>query len=215
MYQNKRHGTAVRKVLPKTAHQAAQVIQRLLPNDDRDVAVHFRWRTHGAINLAMCHPYHVSGSTWMMHNGILSQTSSRATAEVSDTALFVQEYLQDLPPSALASQGVQRMLGEFIGDNRLAFVSAEHGLTVVNQEQGIFHEGVWYSNEYAWEPALLIPDYYDPYRSTYDADAWETFWADWTKVGDSSLAFGPEKYPDAARLADSVVTPWPTYAAIA
>lgn len=143
------------KCLPANANDFKQVIE-LLPNDDRDVAIHARWRTHGDIDLDNCHPYQVNDTTALMHNGILS-TGNTADESKSDTWHFIKDYLSTVPDDVLHHAGFREMLGDFIGNNKFAIMSADGRLSVINKDQGISHDGVWYSNTYAWTPRLLIP----------------------------------------------------------
>jgi len=77
------------------------------------------------------------------------------------------------------------MLADFIGDNRFVFMDGEGRMSHVNYDQGIEHDGLWFSNTYAWKPATLIPNYYkttkyanyanynNAYQQYMDDDAWE------------------------------------------
>lgn len=152
------------KTLPKNAAEARAFLEAKLPSTECHVAIHWRWRTHGAIDLGQCHPYKVSGTTWLMHNGVL-HTGNEADESKSDTWHFVKDYFDGLPDDTLHHNGYLRMVGEFIDNNRFAILSADGRLSVVNADQGIEHGGVWFSNTYAWTPALLIPDY--GFRSRY------------------------------------------------
>lgn len=148
----------VRKGLPASAAGARELIESL-PTDDRDVALHWRWRTHGNIDLDNCHPYDVSDTTSLMHNGILT-TGNAADESKSDTFHFINDYLAGLPDDVLHKESFVEMLGDFIGNNKFAIMSADGRLTIVNKDQGLSHDGVWYSNTYAWSPGLLIPNYW-------------------------------------------------------
>lgn len=157
MYVTAKGQIKVIKVLPKSAEDAKAVIAAL-PNDNRELALHWRMRTHGHINVDQVHPYRINDASWLMHNGILA-TGNKADETKSDTWHFAKDYLAHMPPDALHSEGVLNMLADYIGNNRFAILSVDGRLSVVNREQGIEHDGVWYSNTYAWSPELLIPDY--------------------------------------------------------
>lgn len=175
-------GLKVVKTLPKNAEDVRKFIQKL-PDDGRELALHFRWRTHGDINLAQCHPYVVSTGTALMHNGILD-TGNAADPSKSDTWHFIEDYLKLMSVDALHDPKVTEMIGEFIGQNKFAIMSADGRLTVINKDQGISHDAVWFSNTYAWTPSLLIPTYpkprpfvqggskgwVNPYKSWYNDD---------------------------------------------
>lgn len=147
----------VEKALPQNVEQATDFIKRL-PDDDRELAMHWRMKTHGNIDLSQCHPYKVEDGTWLMHNGIL-HTGNKADVTKSDTWHFIADYLSGLSIDALHHPGVAEFMGEFIGSNRFAIMSGDGRLTVINKDQGIEHDGIWFSNTYAWMPELFIPTY--------------------------------------------------------
>lgn len=151
------HGLKVGKTLPASADAVRKTVQAM-PTDERHVAVHFRYRTHGDVSQENVHPYKVSKSAWLMHNGIL-RTGNAADKSRSDTSHFVENYMQGLPDDTLHSPKFLAMVAEFIGDNRFAIMSGDGRLSVVNEDQGIHHAGLWFSNTYAWSPEILIPSY--------------------------------------------------------
>ena len=155
-------GLRVVKTLPKNIGDATAFIRKL-PTDDRDLAIHFRWTTHGHTDLSNCHPYDVTpGYIAMMHNGVLHTGNAKDTAR-SDTYHFIQDYLRDAvheAPSLVHNEGFLTMVAEFIGDNRFVFMDGEGRMSHVNYDQGIEHDGLWFSNTYAWTPTKLIPNYY-------------------------------------------------------
>jgi len=160
MYVTK-DGLRVRKALPKTLDDVVTFIQKM-PIDDRNMALHFRQRTHGDISIAQCHPYPVAEGIAMMHNGIL-HTDNHSDKTKSDTWHFVKDYLTSLSADALHDAGFQSMMGEFIDSNRFVIMSADGRMTITNKEQGIEHDGLWFANTYAWNPETLIPTYKPKY----------------------------------------------------
>lgn len=166
MYKNKR-GLRVIKLLPKTLNEVTRFIDQL-PQDDRALSMHWRWKTHGVIDLANCHPYDVvSGKVAMMHNGVL-ETGNDSDMTKSDTWHFIKDYLAD---SVAASSEVVhapsfvRLVAEFIGDNRFVFMDDTGRMSIVNKDQGVEIDGMWFSNTYAWSPDLLDPSYKSRYTS--------------------------------------------------
>jgi predicted glutamine amidotransferase len=154
-------GLKVTKTLPKNLGDANAFIQRL-PNDDREVAIHFRWTTHGKTDMINCHPYDViPGYIAMMHNGIL-HTGNTADKDKSDTWHFINDYLHTAvssSPDLVYDTGFVAMLEEFIGNNRFVFMNGEGRMQHINFDQGVEHDGLWFSNTYAWVPSRLIPSY--------------------------------------------------------
>jgi len=166
-------GLKVIKTLPKSLADATAFIQRL-PVDDRELAIHFRWTTHGNTDMTNCHPYDViPGYVAMMHNGVL-HTGNKADTTKSDTWHFIKDFVASPVtehPPLVHNQSYLDMLAEYIGDNRFVFMDGDGKMSHVNYDQGIEHDGLWFSNTYAWSPAKLIPNYYKSsvYSKRYSA----------------------------------------------
>lgn len=153
-------GLKVVKTLPKSLADATSFIRRM-PTDARDIAIHFRWTTHGDTDLLNCHPYDViPGFISMMHNGVL-HTGNDADKSKSDTWHFIRDYLASAVKSApdlVYDNGFLTMVAEFIGNNRFVFMNGDGRISHVNYDQGTEYDGMWFSNEYAWKPYRLIPN---------------------------------------------------------
>lgn len=124
-----------------------------------DYAMHFRWKTHGAIDVERVHPYRVSDDLLIMHNGVLSARVSGTDPDIrkSDTQIFAEQMGAELG-ALVYNKAVNALLGEVIGDsNRFIYAHPELGLTIVNEDTGVTTEkfpGCWFSNTYAWTPRL-------------------------------------------------------------
>jgi hypothetical protein len=179
MYGTK-DGLKVIKHLPKSLADAEACIKRM-PTDDRDIAIHFRMTTHGDTDLTNCHPYDVvPGYIAMMHNGIL-HTGNAADKSKSDTWHFIKDYLASPiaeHPDMVYNDSFLTMVADFIDNNRFVFMNGEGRMSHVNFDQGIEHDGMWFSNTYAWRPSALIPNYYTGaskgWRNSYGtASTWD------------------------------------------
>ena len=161
MYGTK-DGLKVIKHLPKSLADAEACIKRM-PTDDREIAIHFRMTTHGDTDLTNCHPYDVvPGYIAMMHNGVL-HTGNKADESKSDTWHFIKDYLASPiaeHPDMVYNDSFLSMVADFIANNRFVFMNGEGRMSHVNFDQGIEHDGMWFSNTYAWRPSALIPNYY-------------------------------------------------------
>ena len=71
-------GLKVTKSLPKNLGDATAFIQRL-PVDDREIAIHFRWTTHGKTDMLNCHPYDVIPGfiAWLPCHCLVATTAER------------------------------------------------------------------------------------------------------------------------------------------
>lgn len=157
MYKN-RKGLRVRKLLPTTIEDVTKFIDDL-PQDDRNLAMHWRMRTHGDIDKLNCHPYDVvPGRVALMHNGIL-HTGNRVDTTKSDTWHFIQDFLASpvgISTDLVHSPGFLKLLEEYIEDNRFVFMDDQGRMSIVNRDQGVAVGPLWFSNTYAWEPSMLI-----------------------------------------------------------
>ena len=119
--------------------------------------LHYRMKTHGAIDLANTHPYlvyrHEDGKElWMMHNGVLRMGNAN-NVQMSDTWNFIQQRLQTLTreyPKWFMNDDLVQWLGDFIGNNRFVFLDSDGDYNIVNAQQWSTHDEHCYSNEYAW-----------------------------------------------------------------
>lgn len=120
-----------------------------------DAVIHMRWRTHGDINLDNCHPYEVVPGMWMSHNGILS-TGNSADPTRSDTWHYIQNFLRPIlleNPELIHVPAFQTYIGNHIGyNNKFGFMTDDGRSVIINRGAGIEHQGVWFSNTYAWTP---------------------------------------------------------------
>lgn len=120
--------------------------------------IHFRLATHGLKNGSNCHPFRVNEKLAFVHNGIISHTDLQDQVK-SDTAMFNEKILQKLPQTFLSNKRIIQNIEKFIGTyNKLAFLSHTGRISILNMNQGITKDGLWYSNDgyetnpYAWSP---------------------------------------------------------------
>ncbi len=136
-----------------------------------DALIHFRWATTARIDTKNCHPWKVSNRTAMIHNGILP---FRSTDSISDTGCFV---IDEIRPNLgrLNDDAYRAMLGEMIGaGNKLAFINHRGTFKFVNEAQGHWEDGIWYSNHsyLPWLGGRYTTEECGP--ATWNADDWTT-----------------------------------------
>lgn len=174
MYVTSRKQLKTPKVIPNTLAECQAFIANL-PQDDRNLALHFRMKTHGNIDLTNCHPYSViDGQIALMHNGILSQ-GNKADPTKSDTWHYIRNVvrpiLTEAPKLFMNSAWLSLIEDDITRNNRFAIMDSDGDLVILNKDTGIEHDGMWFSNTYAWSPELLIPGYYKaPIRLGYVTD---------------------------------------------
>lgn len=156
MYHTKA-GTKAIKKLPLTAECTREYIQAL-PQDDRQVALHWRMRTSGDIDTHNAHPHFVEGG-WLIHNGILGGVDMSSDRSLCDTIHFSRQYLDGNVGAIVQSKSLQTLIGEFIGNNRFVLLSDDGQMCIINKHQGYEVGGIWVANTYASSRHLIDPTY--------------------------------------------------------
>ena len=188
---------AVVKALPRSVEEITHLLKTIPnPSTPIPVAIHFRMRTHGDIDIDNCHPYQINEHAWLMHNGVLD-TGNHKDKSKSDTWHFVQDYLTTMPVDVLHNPQYLALLGYTIGHNTFAIMSDDGRLSEVNRHLGVKVGGLWFSNTYAWDAGILIPEY----RSR--AFMWG-YRGDLDPVGAPSQISYPEDFFDPDSLLQSV-----------
>lgn len=128
--------------------------------------LHWRLRTSGPTTQKECHPFVVSRTTLVMHNGVLSH---RSTPALSDTQCYIKDILApDLAnPRRLHQKKWRSKIYRHIGSgNKLALWQAGQARPhLIGEDRGLWHRGRWYSNTYAWTmpqiPYVISSDTWD------------------------------------------------------
>lgn len=120
---------------------------------------HFRMATRGSINNENAHPFLISevdGGVAFAHNGTF--IGIQTIKNESDTAAFADEIksmvdFNKLDISTVFNSTGNHLLREYsreIGTyNKLAFMSGQGKINLINEETGLWFKGVWYSNLYS------------------------------------------------------------------
>lgn len=144
------------KFLPKDVESARAFLDRTLPWDEREVTLHARYTTHGKTDLDNCHPYDLDGG-YLMHNGVLS-CGNAADPSRSDTWHYCRDFLDGAADALLLNPQGRHLVGDHIGrSNRFVYLSPSGETVIVNRSTGVEYEGLWFSNTYAWDVAILDP----------------------------------------------------------
>lgn len=122
---------------------------------DRELVLHFRFATSGLIDEGNCHPFPLSGkkknlrqldimtNIGIVHNGVILMTSNRKS-DLSDTQLFIKEYLNKLHHEGvnLLSVTMLKMI-QAATKSKFAFMTKDN---VYILGDFINCKGVYYSN---------------------------------------------------------------------
>lgn len=116
---------------------------RLMP--ESPFLIHFRIKTHGKRDIANCHPFMINQETAFIHNGIIIGVGS--DPEMSDTRLFNKCILQELGTGWYNNKAIVKLIADFIGMSKLVILNVNGDVAIINEAKGVWHEGIWWSNE--------------------------------------------------------------------
>lgn len=117
----------------------------------RDFLIHMRIATHGTVSLDNVHPFRVGEDAVMAHNGIIHGAPDDPEKLKSDTRMFIQEILPQLPEQWLDKPLYVDMLQEWLGWSKLVFLTVDPELQyawyIVNEKAGDWVDKMWFSNK--------------------------------------------------------------------
>jgi len=119
-----------------------------------DLVFHFRFATQGSIVPANCHPFPISSkvrdlkainivtSIGVAHNGVISFCADKSKTKLSDTQLFIKNYLSSIPAETLFTPAMQELIKQAT-NSKFAIMGAKQTALI-----GDFIEdkGIHYSN---------------------------------------------------------------------
>lgn len=148
-------------VVDKGYFEFEDLYKEIVKHEDKEMVVHFRISSAGAVNFANCHPFYVESVafprySWSIsHNGTLDY---RSTKDESDTNLFVNEvlgpqlevhpwFLDDHPgqwflKKACENKHANSKIVVFRYDNE----KKESKIYIANKNLGTEEMGCWFSN---------------------------------------------------------------------
>ena len=164
------------------ATQFVEEYHKAVAEADGAMLVHCRIGTSGFKDYTNCHPHVVSDECVMIHNGILSIDVPK-DSKVSDTVLYVEQYLKPLPKDFMLNDGIMSLITDHIGTgNKFVFLNNHGDFSIANEKAGHWKNGVWFSN-YSYEAYSFYTKgfkgyngkskVYSPYSSYWDEDDYE------------------------------------------
>lgn len=152
---------------------------------DKQILLHLRYTTVGKTNLRNAHPFPVlelgedGADVRMAHNGTL--TAYKGNTDESDSRRFVRGFVRPLFKRLVKGHTVEEILKdpftEFLLESQinstsvLCFMDGDGNTLNVNAKGngGFFEDGVFYSNEYSFDPKHRLPiSYYTGYDSDWN-----------------------------------------------
>ena len=126
-------------------------VKNVVQNGNPISAIHFRITTHGKTNTANCHPFKVNDNLGFIHNGVIDMVDVDKKKKRSDTSVFNDTILKQLPSNFIRNTAICDLIAESIGNSKLVFLDNNGNYTIISEEQGFWVENVWYSNNsYKW-----------------------------------------------------------------
>lgn len=150
-----------RRALPVNSVDAqAMLINWLADSDGSPRIVHFRFATHGTVTLGNVHPFRVptkAGRLMLAHNGVLPWDGADG---LTDTQYYIDAYLAPLlsvyrDPIAALSGPLGDVIGSHIAGSKFAIMDRRGSVAVVNEGDGKWVNGAWYSNLH-WQPSPIL-----------------------------------------------------------
>ena len=166
--------------------------------DGIPAVLHFRIATHGGVNKKNTHPFWVFPEKLaFVHNGIFNLDDPKN--KVSDTQLFNQYYLKQLPHNFLNNFGITNFIEDFIDPgSKLVFLNREGDQYIFNEDAGEWHEnGCWFSNTF-WEYSFGFS--HASRNSAATTHNWDKFKED-----------SKDAFPEIDEVDDMDPTPWSSY----
>lgn len=111
-----------------------------------DFLIHFRITSRGATRLDNCHPFQINDTTAFIHNGTITSMPIDKEHQHSDTFMFNELVLKQLPYGFEQNDGIRYLIEDIIGWSKIVVLNAETGLTIYNEEKGVYDGNIWYSN---------------------------------------------------------------------
>jgi len=104
--------------------------------------VHFRWATHGYVNIENCHPHLVNNRLSFVHNGIIDIETA---ADKSDTVAFNERILKYLPDNFIHRKRTMKHV-ENRAKSILIFLDSDNSSKIIGEDKGIWDNNRWFSN---------------------------------------------------------------------
>jgi hypothetical protein len=118
-----------------------------LPHMEHQALIHFRIKTHGAVDKTNCHPFMITNNFAFIHNGTISGHGEK---DFSDTYMFNEEVLKPMVKvfgiKSLWQPFMKTVLEDYIGWSKLIFLDSRGNFNIYNEDKGEWVDGVWYSN---------------------------------------------------------------------
>jgi hypothetical protein len=139
--------------------------------DTSDFLIHFRIASKGSKTIDNCHPFIVDADRIIIHNGTLYNIDIDKKDTRSDTKVFAEDWLAQLPAEWEDNPIIPLMLEDFItSSSKICMLHRTKGIRIFNEDKGLWVTGVWYSNK-SYEKYIPFKSYYP--STTFYSFKWE------------------------------------------
>jgi len=160
-----------------------KVYRNVVTKLECSIVVHFRIGTSGKLDEVNCHPFYVNEDLAFCHNGIMPYSVPKDSV-ISDTVIFNRKILQNLKPSFLDDEAIVELISGYIDGSKLAFMNKHGEVKLINEDEGNWNNGIWYSN-HSYEKSKV---------SKYDGDMWYNNSSNYCKNCGTYMYYGVNDY---------------------
>jgi len=121
-------------------------LEAYTPHKDKQMALHFRIATHGKVNAANTHPFQVSDTLGVIHNGVMSNVKCNIDKNMSDTWHFVEHIMKPYE-AHLFEPGFKELIESYIGYSKLVTLRRDGSFDIFNERLGDWDCQCWFSNK--------------------------------------------------------------------
>ena len=136
------------------------------PHQEKATVLHFRITTHGDSDEENTHPFRVGKGLAFAHNGVIHAVD-RPDKTKSDTFWFNQKILVPIykrDSRFIFKDHFKELIKEYIGFSKLVFLNNKGHSTIINEEKGVWEDGIWYSNTSFRPRVVSQPKQIKPYK---------------------------------------------------
>lgn len=118
-----------------------------------NMLIHFRIATHGKVEIDNCHPFWLNHRMALIHNGIIPGYGEQNVK--SDTRDFIDKVIGKISWKLMKNPSYRELIGKAIGYSKLAILDITGDYWIINEKDGYWNDGVWFSNK-SYEPKKQV-----------------------------------------------------------
>jgi hypothetical protein len=191
------------KAINLTPDRIVEIVNGL---KDFNACFHYRFKTHGEISDAQCHPFRVLDKEkhgvdmFLMHNGVISKSGLKDGE--SDTQAFNKNFLKPIlkkAPELIKTDAFKILIEDYIGKgSKLCFMFGDGKVIKFNEAQGDTHNECWVSNTYSFKQGHREPKYNGYANKAYDDFEYEGYYSGYGYTNKKNAATTPKEEKESA-----------------